>query len=537
MHPAERGEQRGRQSMKQLVFLIYCPQEYLSHSDFDTFEAEANRFFMMVSEVHLPLLEMFRRLESCGIQYKIALVLPAALLTMLQDSFVQDRFKQYLEKKIDLGQHALLECKEDIRSALSKMIEDTKEKKRLFEEEYGKDLCAAFDGYRKRGNVEILATCGTDIFLPHYIDMEETISAQVETGLYAYKTFFTDAAEGFFLPEMGYAAGIEQILRSYGVRYTVLDGRAVLFSEDSAPCGLFQPVLCTPSCPTLAPLAAFPRDNRIDSILFGNCGYSSAKEYCNTEKDLAFSLKTSLLDPFIPKGKPRFPSLYRCYNRTGGAYNEEAARAAAVKDAEHFVEGHLGLFEKAQAALPSSPLSLTCTINACDFVDRWREGIFFIESIFRNGKEVSFASFKDVLRSNKNLAAIRPYFSASSDTGYGEELNNGANSWMLPLVRRASHRMTLLAERFYDGSTLKSRLLNLGAKELLFAQSASWQKRAGKQEKDEYARRRFFDSIEAFTTVFEDLGSNSFTPAWLTALEAEHPIFPWINYKIFCKKH
>lgn len=523
--------------MKQITFLINCPQEYLSRTDLDTESCEANRFFMTISEVFLPLLEMFCRLESENIPYKMSLVLPSATLTMLEDAYVQSQFLEYLDRRLEFGKKCLNLCTDKTRPALEKQIEGVKETKKLFEVKYNKQLLPAFDRYRRSGNVEVLATCATNIFLPHYIDLKETVSAQVETGLYAYKTFFQDAADGFFLPEMGYAAGLDQILRSYGVKYTVLDGRAVLFSEDTAPCGVFSPVMCTPALPSSLPLAVFPRDNRAGNMFFGDAGYASCGEYCDTEKDLSFSTPLERLSPFIPKGSARFPSLYRLINRGGTAYSENVAHGCAVKDAEHFLKSTKALFEKAQCALPSVPLSLTFVVNSECFINRWHEGIDFIECVFREQLDtLAFASFKDVMKNCKCLPSIRPYFSAAFDTGYGECLINGANSWMLPPVRRASERMTLLAERFYDGGTLKSRLLNLGAKELLLCQSSTWQKRLGDLGQDSYAMKRFLDSLKAFNTVFEDLGSNSFTPSWLTALEAEYPIFPWINYKIFCKK-
>ena len=32
------------------------------------------------------------------------------------------------------------------------------------------------------------------------------------------------------------------------------------------------------------------------------------------------------------------------------------------------------------------------------------------------------------------------------------------------------------------------------------------------------------------------LGANTISTEWLTRLEQEHPLFPWMNYRIFSKK-
>lgn len=529
--------------MRELIFLINCPQEYLSHTDFECSPEEANHFFMTISEVFLPLLKMFAKLEKDNVPYRLALVLPSATLTMLEDPFVQSKFIDYLNKRIEFGKECLTYCEEYTRDAILHQIEKTRETLSLFTKEYNGRLLPIFAEYRQRGTVELLATCGTGIFLPHYIDMIETCSAQIETGLYAYKTFFGDAADGFFLPEMGYASGLEQILKSYGVRYTVLDSRAILFSEDAAPFGIFSPVLCGgdnlyTSYTSHTSLAVFARDNRLNSELFGESGYALKGDYCDTEKDAVFIMPDKNISSFISERSARYPSLYRYLCRNGKAYDIQSARETARRDAALFVKKRIDLFDSVQSLIPSISPSVTCAIDADDFMNKWSEGIYWLECVFRAAinHNLSFASFKEVLYSTKHFDTIRPYFSAAFPSGYGENLINGTNSWMLPPVRRASARMTILAERFSDGSTLKSRLLNLGAKELLLSQSVAWEKRIDAQPKDEYAAKQFMAFISAFNTVFEDLGSNTVVPSWLTALENEHQIFPWMNYKVFCKK-
>ena len=52
----------------------------------------------------------------------------------------------------------------------------------------------------------------------------------------------------------------------------------------------------------------------------------------------------------------------------------------------------------------------------------------------------------------------------------------------------------------------------------------------------DFAIKRFKDSIEAFTAVFDSLGSNTVSTEWLTTLEMRDALFPWMNYRIFSKK-
>ena len=93
-----------------------------------------------------------------------------------------------------------------------------------------------------------------------------------------------------------------------------------------------------------------------------------------------------------------------------------------------------------------------------------------------------------------------------------------------------------MANRFPSDTGLKARLLNLGAKELMLAQSCGWAKMIENGVFPDYAETRFKQSIIDFTAVFDALGSNTVSTEWLTNLELEHQVFPWMNYRIFSKK-
>ena len=135
-----------------------------------------------------------------------------------------------------------------------------------------------------------------------------------------------------------------------------------------------------------------------------------------------------------------------------------------------------------------------------------------------------------------SLERIEPYYSAGTGDGYGENLLSSRNCWMMRYVRKATERMIDLAERFPSDTGLKTRLLNIGALELLLAQSSSLAKMIDQNEDSEYAERRFRLAINAFTVVFDALGSNTVSTEWLTKLEIMDNLFSWINYKIFSVK-
>ena len=116
------------------------------------------------------------------------------------------------------------------------------------------------------GLVEILGTCATDIFMPHYAGLEEAISAQVEMGLQSYKKSFGDIPDGFFLPEFGYTPGIEKIIRAYGYSYTILHARSMLLTDELPVNGIFYPVRIETS------LVSFTADPELEEQLTGDDG-------------------------------------------------------------------------------------------------------------------------------------------------------------------------------------------------------------------------------------------------------------------------
>ena len=135
-----------------------------------------------------------------------------------------------------------------------------------------------------------------------------------------------------------------------------------------------------------------------------------------------------------------------------------------------------------------------------------------------------------------SLQKITPYPGAAQGNSYGEDLLDSSNDWMIRYTRKMSERMVDLSDRFPNETGLKVRLLNLGARELMLAESGEWSKMIHDGDFPEYAAKRFKESIKAFMIVFDALGSNTVSTEWLTKLEKEHLIFPWMNFRMFSPK-
>lgn len=538
---------------KKLVLLLNANQEYIRHlqeEDVKKYAPEINRLFEAVTDTYMPLLWMFEKLEEDMIPFRIQMVLPPVLCTLLEDTVVQAQYVEWLTR-------AELFCTKEVkRVSKNKKVQDLAQKRLEhiqkcradFTERYGMRLVPQFAEHQKNGSLEIMATTGTSLFMPFYKEMKEILSAQVETGLLAYKHFFGEIPDGFWLPDLGYAEGVESIVRAYGINYTVLDPRSTMLAKELPEDGIFYP------CRFYNSLAAFTAKKIADKVLFDeDDGYAVNPVYRNENRDAAFDLPAKDIVPFIDNGTSRYASGCKYFNKSDDSqddysvipeneseiYNPEEALAQVQKDAEDFITRmNEELDAASKVAVNTDFVSETVVINLDDLRHNWSEGILWIDSLFRmaDKADFEFTSCRYLLKNQYNLQKITPYYASNLGAGYGENLLSNKNSWMMRYVMKASERMVDLADRFPTDTGLKARLLDLAAKELMIAQDSGWAKMLDEDISPEYVKKVFTESIHAFTMVFDSLGSNTVSTEWLTNLEAEHPLFPWMNYRIFSKK-
>ena len=526
---------------KILGIVIKASQDFIRHTDEDLKDNAPvlNSFFESISNVYIPLLRMLERLEADKINFRFALVLPPVLCNMLSDSILQDEYIKWLEKRNNLGKSELKRNKSDAKvcKLINETIENNKTLLSDFKDKYNKNLIPVFADYMTKGYIELLGTCGTDIFMPHFADLKEIISAQIESGLHACRQYFGIMPEGFWLPAMGYTPGIEKIIRAYGYTYTILDSRSILFSEKVPEAGIFYPSRTDNS------LVIFARNRVIDSELFGENGIIYSECYRNQNRDIGYELPMEKLTSIMDKDGIRYSTGFkywnRCFKDSGCLYNRANAEAQVEKDAQAFVDKRLNTLNKAAELLPSyNFVSEICTLDISKLSKTWAEYTDWLEMVIRKAEEagLSVLSCDKMCEEQYKLEKIEPYFSAGIGAGYGENLLSSKNCWMMRYIRKSCERMVDLAGRFPMDTGLKTRLLNLGAKELMLAQSLNLSKMINRSEYPQFAEKRFKESIAAFTAVFDSLGSNTVSTEWLTRLESRDSIFPWMNYRIFCKK-
>lgn len=521
-----------------ISFVLHGHAPFVRHPDLPS-PVQELWFFESLSETYIPLLEVFDRLERDHVPFKIGLSFSPTLCHMLTDEYLIQRYLEYTDKQIEFGASELERTGDDPEVyPLVKLFYDRIVDKRVFfTGRCDGNILKAVDYYQKKGRVELLATAATHAFLPFYTAYPEAVQAQFEVAIAAYRSNFGKTPQGFWLPELGWKAGIDSWFRSYNFGYTILDSHALAFARPYAQKGSFFPVR--------SPRGIF---------ILGRDFYAADDipamkgdpVYRYNRKDQGFELPSDRVRSFLGAQGGRMVTGYKYWaageDGTGSVlYCPAAAAEKAERHAADFLEARFSRLKRAACLLDGAPLSL-CAFEADSFGRFWHEGPVFIEALFREGaknSDLQFLTPSEYL-SGQNAAGfqtVSPEFSSWGNNGYAETWLDASTDWMYRHAMRALERMVEIAERFPDSTGLKERTLNQAARELLLVLASDWPKMLYREENVSYARGRLELSLRNFTTIYEALGSNYISTEWLTNLERRHNIFPNINYRVFRRKH
>lgn len=530
---------------KNLIISIIAEQGFIRNIGEDGAHSEENEIlFNAISETYIPLLNLINKFEEEKLPVKFAMVLSPQLCALLDDAQLQQKYIEYLEGKIALAEKEVArnKNKEELKNLSQEYLEKARQTLFDYTSTYGQKLVSAFHKAAKKGLIELTATSATYSYLPHYADLTEALNAQIETGLLSQRYYFGEVSEGFYLPHLGYANGLDKVLRSYGINYTIVEAKSFLFSNDRPVNGIFTPMRTDNS------LVLFARDPDTPEDITGDEGYALNPIYRCQSRDIGYQLPLEDLEPMVGKENSRIATGLKYWTNEaeddvdsdeGPYYDSHTATEQAKKDALDFYQKKEAKLLKAAELVKGQDVDLVLTIPAEILGQSWYEGMTFLEEVLRltvMGGKLELAFCKDLISEQFSLSKFTPYPCSAAGEGYGEDLLDDSNKWMFRYIRKATERMIDLTERFPAETGLKERLLNLGTKEVLLAQSSDWPLMLAHQQLPDFAEQMFTKNIISFTNVFDALASNTVSTEWLTNLEKEHSLFPWINYKIFSRK-
>src|SRR5205809_1138242 len=269
------------------ALILHAHLPFVRHPEHEHF-VEEEWLFEVITETYIPLLRMMQLLVDDFVPFKLTMSITPTLCAMLQDQLLCERYVRHLELLIDLAARErkrnrkhpqLCELAEFYLGLFS-------ETRRHFVDEWKCDLLSVFRELRQTGVLEIIASAATHGLLPILQRQSPRAArAQVLIGRDVYVEVFGEEATGFWLPECGYAAGLESILQEANLRWFVVDAHGLLFGT-SRPCRSIYAPCYTPAGP-----AAFARDPSASrQVWSADEGYPGDPAYRDFYRDIGFEL-------------------------------------------------------------------------------------------------------------------------------------------------------------------------------------------------------------------------------------------------------
>ena len=538
--------------------LLHAHLPFVREPSYDRF-LEENWFFEAMAETYLPIIQMLNRLEEKGVPGTLNFSVSSALLSMLTDASLLDKFSRHLHKQLELLEREKVRLQSDLEQM---DVVNFYYRRQLalintWEHDCGCEIIPALKRLEQIGKINLLTCVGTHPFLPAYQSDVDVIRLQLKITVRAFEEAFGKKPRGVWLPECGYFEGLDAILAEYGFKYFFLETHGVLLAKPAPKYGVFAP-LKTP-----AGLYCFGREQSSSMEVWSRkTGYPGHPEYREFFKDIAHERECEYLgDYFLAAGMPIETGLK--YYRITGSEDKKVYRPW---NALRLVEDHARLFVANREATVSSLLpnmdgnkvSILCPYDAELFGHWWFEGPLFIEKMFERAASsniVEMASLEDSVPSLKSADSSAgkvadsdvhsPVFSSWGEGGFGEVWMNDEVSFQYPMFFRMRAMMNDLKNRMKRANAKMSaekvagivagnvatmkRFLAQMARELVLFQASDWAFMIHNNSAADYARARLNGHYENVCKLYADAIKPNADMRLLKKLEQKNNLFPWIG--------
>ena len=499
---------------------------------------EEDWFFEAITEVYLPLLEMFQRLRRDGVGFKVAFSLSPTLTAMFADPLLIRRYEAHLDHLIRLAES---ECRRTEGSPdfapLAKMYHERFLKAReLWRDSFRRDLVGVFRDLKESGQVEFMTTTATHGFLPLMEVCPQALRAQVEVGCESFKQFFGIRPTGFWLPECGYTPAVGEALLDAGIRYTFLETHGILHATPRPRFSVYAPVQ------TPAGLVLLGRDPETARQVWSSKeGYPGDGWYRDFYRDIGFDLGEEYLKPFLYHGGFRVATGIKYFRITGPTqakepYRPDKALERAQEHAGNFLFNRERQVEYLSGLMKQPPI-VVAMYDAELFGHWWFEGPAWLEALFRkfdaHRSVVGLTTPSEALETVPRVQEVLAHLSTWGWKGYNEVWLQGANAWIYRHLHRAAWRMNELVWAHPTANGPAQRALTQALRELLLAQASDWAFILGQGTASGYAKQRLIRHMSRFTRLYEQLHSGTIDEAWVSTIEGEDNLFPFLDYRAY----
>jgi 1,4-alpha-glucan branching enzyme len=518
------------------ALILHAHLPFVRHPEHERF-LEEDWFFEALTETYLPLLDIFEELARSGIHFRVTLSLTPPLLSMMTDPLLQNRYVRYLDERLKAlaGERARTAHDAYFHPVVQYYTHRYEHLRRRFIEHDHLDVTQAFRRLMESGQLEIITCAATHGYLPLLSVNPESVYAQLSMAVRTHQRILGRRPRGIWLPECGYAPGIDRVLNEFGIEFFILDSHGVLNADPRPKYGLHRPIR-TPGGP-----AAFGRDfESSKQVWAAEEGYPGDPVYRDFYRDAGFDVHEPHIQALHHAGVPTFTGLK--YHRITGKtdwkepYHPGWAREQAAVHAGHFmfnrqkqVEWLAGVFDR--------PPIIVAPYDAELFGHWWFEGPQWIDFLFRkiafDQNDVKTILPSEYLDRFGDLQPASPIECSWGAGGFHEVWLNGSNDWIYPYLHAGAERMSALARRFQHAEGQLRWALDQAARELLLAQSSDWAFIMKTGTSVDYAVRRFKTHIHRFDRLANMIEYNGYDDGYLHQVAWCDSIFPDMDYRMF----
>jgi len=515
------------------------------------------------AECYLPILRVLDRLEEEGRKGSITIGITPVLAEMLATSRFRDGFMAYLAERTSRAEADRREFDaagdNGRRSAAAAWSDFYEGAKTDFVETYNQDLLAAFSRLQNRDRIEIIVSAATHGYLP-LLGRDESINAQLATGIASYRRTFGRRPRGIWLPECAYRPGyvwsrpvgpgrawlrpgLEELLGRHELRYFFVDTHLV---AGGAPIGTYEDRF---------------DERRLDAAREGT-GLSPHEPYALSAsgrrkvailaRDPRSSVQVWSADYGYP-GDGAYLEFHRKHGMDGlrywrvtdrrlplrekVPYDPDAAKERADAHADHFASLVIETLRDHHQATGRTGV-VVAPFDTELFGHWWFEGPRWLEAILRKLEgHVDAVTASDFLAVHPPRSTIRLPEGSWGQGGHHWVWLNDGTRWIWEEVYRAEDAFidAVHATRSRKDPAVRRILAQL-ARELLLLEASDWPFLVTTVSAKDYAEARVKEHVGAFDRLRAMLErvreGGTMTPedaSWLAIIEERDSLFSDLN--------
>ena len=520
-------------------FILHAHLPFIHHPESEDY-LEEQWLYEAISETYIPLLTNFEMLVNEKVDFRITMSVTPPLLYMLDNKLLQNRYIKYLEKHIELAKKEIERTTYDKRvNDLSKYyFERYSNDLKLFRDKYNCNLIQAFKYFQDIGVLEII-TCGaTHGYFPILYTTEQTVKAQIAVGVQTYEKYFGRKPKGIWLPECGYVPESDKYLKEFGIDFIIMESHGILYADPAPVFGTFAPIVSPNG------VIAFGRDIESSRQVWSSInGYPGDFNYREFYRDIGYEADYDYIKPYIASNGARVHTGIKYYRITGKTeekdyYNVQWAKDSAEKQAGHFLDCRTAQIDFASKYTQNPPIIL-CPYDAELFGHWWYEGPYWLYILFKkiyyNNTNFKLITPSEYINKYPIIQECTPCRCSWGANGYSEVWLNGLNDYAIKHLHHLGEKMVELANNYKNETdSLKLRVLNQCAREVLLAQSSDWLFIITNGTMVDYAKKRIKDHVGRFNRFYEELTRNEIDEKFLEYVEKQDCVFDDIDFRIYC---